>query len=127
MIVKDLNGKDFNWNPRSNPRNAPSLLHVKARDLLKELFPFDLIYEEVYVTKMKMYLDLYIPSRKIAIEVQGSQHFEFNSHFHNTKMDFYKGKVKDSKKREWCELNNIKFVELPFNGDLNEWRQSIQS
>lgn len=126
MIVRDLNGNEFKWTPKSNPRSAPSLLHAKARDLIKELYPFDLLYEEVFVPKLKLYLDLYIPSRKIALEVHGQQHYKMNDHFHKNKMDFYKGRSNDSKKKEWCEINGIKFVELPFNGDLNEWRTAIQ-
>lgn len=125
MIVKDLNGKDFKWIPRSNPRNAPSTLHVSARDLIKELYPCDLIYEEVYVPKMKFYLDLYIPSCRLVLEVNGKQHYEFNNHFHNSKLDFYKKKNKDNTKKEWCELNHFRFIELPFSEKKHEWIKRI--
>lgn len=127
MIVKDLSGKEFKWNPSSSPRNAPSLLHVRARDLLKKLYPCDLIYEETYVRNMKFYIDLYIPSRKLVIEVQGGQHYEFNTHFHKTKLDFYKNKNRDVKKEEWCKINNIKYVELPFSENDDEWTKRINS
>lgn len=33
---------------------------------------------------------------------------------------------RDNEKKEWCELNNIQLVELPYNEDINEWRKRIE-
>ena len=41
-------------------------------------------------------------------------------------MAFYKAKARDKEKREWCELNNMRLVELNYNEDIDEWRRKIE-
>jgi hypothetical protein len=72
-----------------------------------------------------LYLDFYIPLLKKAIEVHGEQHYKFVAYYHNNAMGFIKHKKRDNEKREWCEINNIEYIELPFNESLEEWKQRI--
>jgi hypothetical protein len=39
-------------------------------------------------------------------------------------MAFFKGQKKDRDKKEWCVLNNIKYIELPYNMTEN-WKEMI--
>ena len=45
---------------------------------------------------------------------------------YKNKMAFYKAKARDMEKREWCELNNMRLVELNYNEDIDEWRKKIE-
>lgn len=119
MKVKDLNG---NWHspwPKGNfPTNDElrirSALHLEVRKALRERFPTQRILEEVYLPGMSLYLDFYIPLEKLAIECQGEQHEKFVPHFHQNKEGFKKSKQRDSIKRQWCTLNNIRLEEISY-------------
>ena len=102
-------------------------LHIQAREILYELFPTMQILEEVPIKtrpNQNQFLDFYINKIKLAVEVHGQQHYKFNSLFHASAQDFLKQKKMDQDKKEWCELNNITYIELPFN-EVKEWKKTI--
>jgi very-short-patch-repair endonuclease len=71
-----------------------------------------------------LYLDFYIPLNKKCIEVHGEQHYEFTPFYHANKLSFLKAQKRDKEKKEWCEINGITYVELPYNL-INEWEHRI--
>lgn len=118
--VRDLDGNLVNWNLNGcSPTDAAkSSFHLAARKLLKEIYPTMQILEEVPVHLRKnsiVYLDFYIPLIRQCVEVHGEQHYKFVAHFHGNMMGFTKAKKLDADKKYWCEINNINFVELPYN------------
>ena len=75
-------------------------------------------YEEfpVYGTRMKV--DLINMTKRIAVEVQGAQHEEFNKFFHNnSRANYLKSITRDHDKIVWLENNNFKILEI-FEADL---------
>lgn len=60
-------------------------------------------------------LDFLIPGLKVAIEVQGQQHYFFNNLFHKTNNDLRKQKYRDSLKAEWCAEKGFTLVEFPYD------------
>lgn len=62
-------------------------------------------------------LDVFVPSKKLAIEYNGSQHYFFNKHYHNSKKDFLKSKLNDAKKIDLCKKNKINLIVIKYN----EW------
>jgi len=135
MKVIGLDGKEYNWNPSANQANTTkkSSLHLKAKELLDNLFPYDRILEEVSLVGSKtdrrrsiLRADFFIPNRNLIVEVHGEQHYKFNSFFYKNKMAFYKAKARDSEKREWCELNSIRLIEFNYNEDIDDWRRKIK-
>jgi hypothetical protein len=56
--------------------------------------------------------DFFIPSLNLYVEVQGQQHFTFNSFFYESELDFKKQKRRDSLKEEWCELEGASFCSI---------------
>jgi hypothetical protein len=109
-----------------------SSLHVLARELIEELFPGLSVYEEVTLPGSKklgrsslLYADFFIPDSMLVIEVHGRQHYEYCSFFHKDKIDFINAKKRDADKIEWCEMNDIKIVVLPFN-EKYKWKNLIQ-
>jgi len=135
MKVKDLNGNSSTWKIRgeivsANDNRSRSKLHLKARKILYDLFPTMQILEEVSINPRigkTQYLDFYINQIKLAIEVHGQQHYKFNSLYHATAQDFLNQKKNDADKKNWCDINNISYIELPYNEDEDSWTIKIQN
>jgi very-short-patch-repair endonuclease len=138
LKVKGINGKEYVWNLTKydifyDDTRKRSKYHIRARNLLREIFHSYRILEEVKLPgstalnrKSVLYLDFYIPSIKMAVEVHGGQHYEYCPFFHKSKADFLKAKARDEDKIEWCELNEIQIVTLKFSESDHEWRERIK-
>ncbi len=79
---------------------------------LSEKYPHDLIFEEVIVSGDGFIIDFFIPSLNLVVECHGSQHQKHIRHFHKTKQEFHRQQDTDQKKRDWCELNGFKLIEI---------------
>jgi hypothetical protein len=133
MKVTGLDGREYPLSLSTTKRKKVSDLHARARKLLKTLFAFDIIYEEVTMVGTKtgkngtLYLDFFLPARALCVEVQGSQHSEYNPFFYANQLEFNQAKARDSVKQQWCDLNGFDLVELPYNESDDEWRKRIES
>lgn len=131
MIVFGLDGKEHKWNPKSGGGKR-SKLHTKAKQLLDELFPHDRVLEEVSLPGTRtgknsiLRADLFVPNRNLIVEVHGQQHFKFNKFHFKDKLSFFRAQARDRKKSEWCEVNEIRFIEFNYNEDIDEWRRKIE-
>jgi hypothetical protein len=132
MIIFGLDGKERKWNPKGGCRDRKtSKLHQTAVKIVDRLLPHDTILEEVKLDGTKterhgvLYLDIYLPLRRVAIEVQGQQHFEFNTFHYKNKMDFFRATARDRSKKNWCDINNIVLINLDYNEDEDEWTKRI--
>ena len=68
-----------------------------------------------------MTLDFYNANKKIAVEVDGNQHYKFNKFFHsNSRQKFLNQLQRDDKKEYFCEINKIRLVRILENDTLNE-------
>jgi len=130
MKVVDFNGKSCNWPPPGyevalddiRPRSE---LHIRCRSLLRTLYPTQPVLEEVPIPGLGLFIDFYLPMRKLAIECNGKQHDTYVPHFHGTKMNFVASQQRDKRKAEWCQMNNVQMVVLPFNETDEEWLKRI--
>ncbi len=128
--VMGLDGKnyDFRLHGYSKQLDDKSSLHLKARQILKELYPFTSILEEVLLPGTKqLRVDFYVPSHALMVEVNGEQHYEYNKFFHgkDNEFNFTLSKRRDLKKEEWCEINNIRLVILSYD-NCDSWREQIK-
>jgi hypothetical protein len=128
--IVDLDGRKqkINLSKYNTQYDNKSGLHLAARELLADIFPFDTAYEEVGLPigkKQTLYADFFISSRKLMVEVHGSQHYEHNKFFHKTRKDFLLAKARDYNKAEWCRINNIRLVVLAYN-DIDNWESLIR-
>tara|TARA_B100000745_G_C19999462_1_gene339172 strand:+ start:413 stop:718 length:306 start_codon:yes stop_codon:yes gene_type:complete len=97
--------------------------------LLKDCYPTVLLCEEVPVRlrySKKVFVDFYINTIKTVIEVHGAQHYSFNSLYHTSAQDFISQKQRDRELEEWCVLNGLIYIELPFNENKDQWLLRIQ-
>ena len=133
--VIDLENISSNWKisghiPNNNDGRTRSQYHLKARSLLRQTFPTCQILEEVPIRIRRaetLYLDFFIPLHDLCVEVHGEQHYRFIKFYHKTKLGFAQARKRDKKKVEWCELNSISVVELPFNEDEDGWKKRIEN
>lgn len=123
-----LDGKEHKLVLQSTKRKtrAKSAPHQKALSLLREILPGVVIFEEVTLPGCGLYLDIFMPSISIAVEVHGRQHYEFVPFFHKTKADFLLARKRDRDKLQWCDLNNITLVALPYDKE-DQWKNLISS
>jgi hypothetical protein len=131
MNIVDLDGNFHKWSLKGyiakGTLSNKSSLHLAARELIRGKFPTFQILEEVPIPVRKseiLYLDFYLPLSKICIEVHGEQHYEFSAFFHGNRLNFFKHKKRDRDKKEWCNLNGIKVIELPYN-KKSEWNEIL--
>ena len=127
MLVISLDGKSHKLKLQKSDieDNNRSSFHLKTRTLLKEIYPSDVILEEINIPATKLHIDFFIPLRKLVVEVHGLQHYYYNKFFHKSVGDFHAGRHRDSLKREFCVLNNFTFVELDCRENIDEWRKHI--
>ena len=132
MNISDLDDNIQKWSLKGHiakgSRLNKSSLHLKARKLIKECFPTLQILEEVGAPIRKnetLYLDFYLPLSKTCIEVHGEQHYKFVQFYHNNTLGFLKHRKRDQQKKEWCEKNDIEYVELPYSESEEEWRDRL--
>ena len=134
MKIKDLDNNTITWKltghivSAANDRAARSDLHLNCRILLKEIFPTMTILEEVPIQlhrSQTVYLDFFVPLRKIAIEVQGEQHFKYTPFFHHTTANFIKSKRLDAEKKIWADINGVTLVEFRHDETIEQWKSKL--
>ena len=139
MKVVGLNGREYNINlkkyiVKNDDKTVKSKYHMVARELLAEMFKGYTVLEEVKLPgsrcpskKSALFLDFFIPSLSLGIEVHGQQHYEFCKFFHKTKAGFLTSKKRDFIKEDWCDLNSIELIVLNYSDRKENGRNQIES
>lgn len=134
MKVLGLDEKEYKWSLDSAKREDSnrSGLHLRARELIKSIYKFDSIYEDITLPGSRrnnrsslLYADFFLPLRKLIVEVNGSQHDNYCHFFHKNKLAFYKAKARDNDKKAWCELNGISIVYFNHDETDEQWREKL--
>jgi hypothetical protein len=133
MKIRDLDGHIDTWKTegtviRSGDTRPRSQLHLNARSILRDTYPTLQICEEVRVQlryNKQIFIDFYINTIKTVIEVHGPQHYKFNSLYHTCAQDFLNQRNRDIELQEWCIVNNLSYIELPFNENEQQWTSRI--
>lgn len=132
MKLTDVYGREISIDV-SHRSYPPRTTHRSNRQMgvftiIKEIYPSDIVLEEFTIPGSRMSLDFFIPSRRLAIEVQGEQHIKFIKYFHGNRAidkSFAEQKMRDASKNLWCENNKIRLVEIfPCDTD-DEVREKI--
>jgi hypothetical protein len=120
MQVITLKDRSVNWHltpqkyPIKNEGSRSKFQHQIYLEL-KELYSHDIILEEVKVPDNRLFFDFVIPAVRLVIECQGKQHYEFNTRFHKYLEDFIRQQNRDQLKRDFCQINNLTLVEVPYD------------
>ena len=73
--------------------------------------------------------DIYIPSKRILIEYQGREHFEYNEFFHKTRKEFKSAQLRDLRKKVFCSRYGYGFLEFIYKDNIkfaHEVKQRIE-
>lgn len=109
--AKNLRKYLINWDGGSK-----SKFQKKIKNFLKEYWENHVVFEEFPVVGTRLTLDFYNANKKIAVEAQGEQHVKFIDFFHGSYRNNYLEQLKrDQQKFDFCEMNNIKLVEVYYN------------
>jgi len=134
MQVKDLDGISHKWHLTGNMARGKidnrSSFHLKARELITNTFPTLQILEEVTIPLRKseaLYLDFYLPLKKLCVEVHGEQHYKFVPFYHSNMLTYLKSQKRDREKEEWCNINGITYVVFPHFENIEEWKQRLKN
>jgi hypothetical protein len=134
MQVKDLDGMSHNWHLTGNMARGRidnrSSFHLKARELITNIFPTLQILEEVPIPLRRsetLYLDFYLPLKKLCVEVHGEQHYGFVPFYHSNILTYLKSQKRDREKEEWCSINCIQHIVFPHFENINEWTERLNN
>ena len=73
-------------------------------------------------TYNNLYLDIYFPKYKLAVEYHGEQHFKYPNYFHKTKKEYEAARKRDRLKKGLLIGQNIKYIEWRFDETSTEKR-----
>lgn len=118
MKFYDTNGREHKidirpskW-PKKEVGEGRGKFQSEVGEILEEVFPSHYILEEFPCVGERLFLDFFIPSKGLAVEVQGAQHHKFNPFFHKDKKAFATQQANDRRKQKWCEANEIRLVKI---------------
>jgi len=113
---------DVNGNPRFRniekyrmnwDKPSRSNAQFRTKQFLKRYWQHHVCYEEMPVYGSRLSVDIVNVSLKIAIEVQGGQHEDFNEFFHKgSRRKYFRGIQNDLTKRQWLENNGFVLYEI---------------
>ena len=111
--VKNLKKRIINWEASSRSKRQKTV-----KDFLKDYWFHHVTFEEFPVVGTRLSLDFYNANKRVAVEVQGSQHTKYNKFFHGGHKNNYLEQLKrDQMKAEFCEVNDIILVEI-YDSDI---------
>ena len=93
-----------------------SKIQFKVKQFLKKYCRSCVVYEEFPVYGSRMKVDMLNATKKIAIDVNGAQHSNYNKFFHaNSRVNYLNSIKRDFKKLEWLEQNNYNLIEINYD------------
>jgi hypothetical protein len=113
--IKNIKKLIINWNGKSR-----SKFQFSVKQFLMPYWKGDVVFEELSIVGTRLSLDFYNANKKVAIEVQGAQHFKYVKFFHGSRVNYLDQIKRDLKKNEFCEINKIILVEIYPTDILNK-------
>jgi len=101
-------------------KESKSKIQYNAKQFLKQYWKNHVVFEEFPVAGTRLKFDFYNANKKIAIEVNGQQHVKYVPFFHKRRSNFVSQIRRDQQKIDFCELNEIKLVEIYSESELDK-------
>ena len=119
MQLLDIKGNPINLDVSQSrypiKNKSRSKLQGLVADLLVEKYPRQTILEDFIIPRSKMSVDFFLPRLGIVYEVDGNQHYEYNSHYHGdrqTNFGFANQVRRDNAKENWCIYNDFEIYRI---------------
>ena len=120
IVLRNVGDQIFisNGSSLSSEKKIEGLVESSPIDFLKDYWFNHVTFEEFPVVGTRLSLDFYNANKRVAVEVQGSQHTKYNKFFHGGHKSNYLEQLKrDQIKAEFCEVNDIILVEI-YDSDI---------
>ena len=106
-VSKNVSKYLINWDGKSR-----SKFQEKVKAFLKPYWSYCIVYEEfpAYGTLLKV--DILNATKKIAVEINGDQHYSYNKFFHGSIEKYADSLERDTVKLEWLEKNGYTLIEI---------------
>lgn len=111
--------------PRRKMEDCRSRLQWMVGQIIDELVPLEVVLEEFTIPRERLFLDFFLPRKRVAVEVQGIQHYTYTKHFHGNADGFVRSKKRDSDKMDWCRRNEITLIVLKYDLTDSEIRERL--
>ena len=96
--------------------DSKSKFQKRVKKYLKKYWENHFVYEECKVVGTRLHFDFYNHTTGVVIECQGKQHENYVPFFHGKgvagRLQFLQQLKRDTYKIDFCDLNNILFVEI---------------
>lgn len=134
MKFKTLNNKEVRLEilpsryPVRSRTQSKSVGQYNLGRMIRSIYGMQaLLLEEFPIPEERLFLDFYMPHHKLAFEFQGVQHDNFNKFFHGDKSGFERSRVRDQRKKEWCDINDITLIEVRNTLSTDELKTIIEN
>ena len=108
IVNKNVSSCLIDWDSPSR-----SKIQFNTKQFLKTFWKNHIVYEEFPVFGSRLKVDILNATRKIAVEVHGSQHSEYNKFFHgDSRLNYLKSIKRDVAKEKWLVANDFTLVEI---------------
>lgn len=77
------------------------------------------------ITGRNLEIDCFNPELNVGAEYNGIQHYTFTPKFHKTFQDFRNGQYRDYIKRDLCEKNGTRLIQIPYTIPHHKIKQYI--
>lgn len=111
--IIEVQGNNLKNNHTTSCGCSHSLGEEKIRQLLNSL-NISFKTEYVFNNLKNRRFDFFLPDYNICIEYNGKQHYSFIKTWHETEEKFLEAQNRDLEKIEFCKLNNIKLIIIPY-------------
>ena len=123
MVFKTLTGSSRSKKPKNYlikwDGQSLSKLQFSTKQFLKPFWHTDIVLRNFLLSEQK-WVRFYNSNQNIAVEVQGGQHLKYTPFFHGKSKSTFLSQIRrDNDKQKFCELNNIKLVEIYPNDKLS--------
>ncbi len=94
-------------------KDGASKLETKFKELIFPYWRNQIVLEQLRIPGSLLRIDFLNCTKRLAVEINGPQHGEYNPHFHRgSEVNFRASIRRDINKILWCEENDIKVLEL---------------
>jgi len=108
LVTININRYKIDWE-----NDGASKIERQFRDLIYPFWKNQIVLFQPRIPSSLLRLDFLNVNKKLAVEVDGKQHNEFNKHFHNNSKNNYLASIRrDIEKENWMADNKISLLRL---------------
>lgn len=89
-----------------------SIFQETVKDFFYPFWKNDIVCEEFRIPATRMSIDILNVTKRMAVEVQGAQHSQYNEFMSGSRAGYLSQLKRDESKRKWCDINQLILIEI---------------